>query len=250
MLTRLRFRLVLSHLTVIVLAMGLSGVLLLSFFERYFLEATENSLFAQARITAQSLVPGAIADGPVIDVQTPLTNTIQQQTTSNIYLQSSRTTATASDQDALGESGVQLGAQLTTRIHILDQAGIVLVDSLDELTGQDLSGIEPVKTALGGSSASTTIDGTMLVALPVSADGEAVAVVYLSQPLSDVVAVLQDLRGRWGLATGIGLLLSAVAGSILSQVIVNPLLRLTTAVEAVAEGNLDQKVVLNRRDEL
>ncbi|MBK8137090.1 MAG: HAMP domain-containing protein [Chloroflexi bacterium] len=250
MLTRLRFRLVLSHLTVIVLAMGLSGVLLLSFFERYFLEATENSLFAQARITAQSLVPGAIADGPVIDVQTPLTNTIQQQTTSNIYLQSSRTTTTASDQDALGESGVQLGAQLTTRIHILDQAGIVLVDSLDELTGQDLSGIEPVKTALGGSSASTTIDGTMLVALPVSADGEAVAVVYLSQPLSDVVAVLQDLRGRWGLATAIGLLLSAVAGSILSQVIVNPLLRLTTAVEAVAEGNLDQKVVLNRRDEL
>jgi hypothetical protein len=35
---------------VIVLAMGLSGFLLLSFLERYFLQATEDSLVAQARI--------------------------------------------------------------------------------------------------------------------------------------------------------------------------------------------------------
>jgi signal transduction histidine kinase len=72
----------------------------------------------------------------------------------------------------------------------------------------------------------------------------------LSQPLNDVLAVLQDLRWRWGLATATGLVLSAVAGLFLSQRIVNPLHRLTAAVERVAQGSLDQKVVLNRRDEL
>lgn len=250
MLSRLRFRLVLSHLTVIMLAMGLSGFLLLSFFEQYFLQATESSLIAQARITAQTLVPDAMAGGPAIDVQTPLTNTIQQQTTSNLYLQSTRAQETTADLDTISESGVQLGAQLTTRIHILDAQGIVLIDSDDELIGQDLSEIEPVKAALAGDTASATTGGTMTVALPVLAEGETTAVVYLSQQLNDVVAVLQDLRGRWGLATAIGLLLSAVAGSILSQVIVNPLLRLTTAVEAVAQGNLEQKVDLKRRDEI
>ena len=60
--TSLRMRLTLSHLVVIVLTMALSGLLLLSFLERYFLEAAEESLLAQARITAQALIPGALVD--------------------------------------------------------------------------------------------------------------------------------------------------------------------------------------------
>ena len=50
---------------VIVLAMGLSGFLLLSFLERYFLRAAEDSLLAQARITAQTLIPGAMAEATI-----------------------------------------------------------------------------------------------------------------------------------------------------------------------------------------
>ena len=68
MFSSIRVRLTLSHLAVIVLAMGLSGFLLLSLLERYFLQAAEESLLAQARITAQALIPGAMAVGPTGEV--------------------------------------------------------------------------------------------------------------------------------------------------------------------------------------
>ena len=64
MFSSIRTRLILSYLMVIILAMGLSGFLLLSFLESYFLEATEDSLLSQAQITAQALIPGAVAQSP------------------------------------------------------------------------------------------------------------------------------------------------------------------------------------------
>jgi signal transduction histidine kinase len=247
MFTNLRARLVLSHLTVIVLAMGLSGLLLLTFFEQYFLQATENSLIAQARITAQALVP----DGGTINAdalrQSALSNIVQQNTDSNLYLQS----ATQNDgSGSRSQSIVQLGAQLTTRIRIISVDGTVMLDSADENVGQPFGDLDTIQQVLAEGLTSVAKDGEMTVAYPVVRDGEVGAIVYLSQPLNDVLAVLQDLRGRWGLATGAGLALSAIAGLFLSQRIVNPLHRLTAAVERVAQGNLEQKVVLNRRDEL
>jgi len=47
--TSIRTRLTLSHLAVIVVAMGLTGFLLLSFLDQYFIQATEESLIAHAR---------------------------------------------------------------------------------------------------------------------------------------------------------------------------------------------------------
>ncbi len=43
MFSSIRVRLTLSHLVVIIIAMGLSGFLLLSFLDRYFLQAMEDS---------------------------------------------------------------------------------------------------------------------------------------------------------------------------------------------------------------
>jgi len=55
MFSSLRQRLMLSHLVVIVLAMGLVALTLLSFLENYFLQSTEDSLIAQARFTVQTI---------------------------------------------------------------------------------------------------------------------------------------------------------------------------------------------------
>ena len=80
----IRTRLTLSHLAVIGVAMALSGFLLLSFLNRYFLQAMEGNLFAQAQITAQTLIPGAEAIGG--DVAAPpaaVSNTLRQQLTGN-----------------------------------------------------------------------------------------------------------------------------------------------------------------------
>jgi signal transduction histidine kinase len=75
-------------------------------------------------------------------------------------------------------------------------------------------------------------------------------VVYLSQPLRDTTAVLRDLRARWLSAMAIALLLSGVAGLLLSGAIASPLRRLTAAAGAVAQGQLDQQVPVRSRDEV
>jgi signal transduction histidine kinase len=90
----------------------------------------------------------------------------------------------------------------------------------------------------------------MYVVLAVRVDNQLVGMVYLSQPLSDVAAVLHDLRTRWLLATGIALLLSGVVGLLLSGAITRPLRRLTTAAGAVAHGQFDQQVPVRSGDEI
>jgi signal transduction histidine kinase len=90
----------------------------------------------------------------------------------------------------------------------------------------------------------------MHLATPVLVDGKLVGAVYLSQSLSDVAAVMGDLRLRWLLATLIALLFSGVVGLILSGAMARPLRRLTAAAGAVARGEFDQQVPVGSRDEL
>ncbi len=257
MQTSIRIRLLFSHLAVIVLAMGLSGALLLTSLERYFLQAMEESLLAQARITAQSLLSGATTAGPEVMQQAALNNTIQQRQVQNLALQTQNLVQPPTgemDLSYLANSSLQLGTQLDTRIRVVDAQGVVWVDSWSLDTGQKILSDSLVAQALTGESATrvdtTSAGGTMWVATPMLAEGRRVGVVYLSQPLRDVVAVLQDLRMRWLLSTTAALLLSVVVGLILSGAITRPLRQLTAAAGAVAQGRFDLQVPIHSRDEL
>jgi signal transduction histidine kinase len=260
MLTSIRTRLTLTHLAVIVVAMGLSGFLLLSLLEQYFLQAMEESLVAQARITAQALIPGALAEGPPLEIPASAFNTIQQRG-SNIALQTENVVPplaedSLSDVDLgyLADASLQLSSQLDTRIRILDAQGIVLVDSYQLDSGTELGEDPLVSQALLGQYASRTstsgTEPTMHLALPVQIDGKLVGAVYLSQPLQDALAVVYDLRTRWLLSTLVALLFSGLVGLLFSQAISRPLHRLTDAAGAVAQGDLDQRVPVRSRDEL
>lgn len=262
MIASIRTRLTLSHLAVIVVAMSLSGFLLLSFLERYFLQAMEDSLIAQARITAQALIPGAITGGPPLDMPAPAYNAIQQQQgnftlqTQNLTPPSPSLSSDRVDLNYLANASFQLSTQLNTRIRILDTRGTVLVDSQPGGQGADLKADSLVSQALTGQYASRTDPAreaqvaTMHLASPVLIKDQVVGVVYLSQPLQDVTAVLYDLRLRWLLSTVIVLILSGLVGWLLSRAIASPLHRLTAAASAVARGQLNQQVPVNSKDEL
>ena len=261
MFTSIRTRLTFSHLAVIVVAMGLSGFLLLSLLERYFLQAMEDSLVAQARITAQALIPGAMAAGPPVEVPSSAFNTVQQQRESNLSLQAQNVAPPTGeiplgnvDLNYLADASLQLSSQLDTRIRILDAQGTVLVDSAQQEQGADLRADPLVTRALAGQYASRTEQSgrepAMYLALPVLVEGKLVGAVYLSQPLRDAMAVIRDLRTRWLQSTAIALLLSAVVGLLLSRAISRPVRRLTAAAGAVARGQLDQQVPVGSRDEL
>jgi signal transduction histidine kinase len=262
MFSSIRSRLVLGHLTVIIVAMGVSGFLLLSFLENYFLRETEQSLIAQAQITARTLIPGAIPAGPDIESQASFTNTMQQRLESNtLSLQTENLVVPSGDlstwdQDLsyLSDVTLQLGTQLSTRIRILDQQGSVLVDSWQEGDAIDLSDDPLVEQALDGEIASfvddTTDDPIINVVLPVYSTEQLVGVVYLAQPLNDVVVVLHDLRIQWLISMSVAMLLSALAGLYLSRAITRPLRQLTDAAGAVADGRLDLQVKADSNDEI
>ncbi|MBN1640979.1 MAG: HAMP domain-containing protein [Anaerolineae bacterium] len=261
-----RARLTLSHLAAILAAMILSGFLLLSFLDRYFLQAVEDSLVAQAQITAQTLIPGArtIAEAPAqalipgartiaeAPAQEAASNTIRQQRTGNYYLQAENVAPPASGVPLgdLGDASLELGAALDTRIRVLDATGIVLVDSAGEERGSDLRADPVVAEALAGRYARRTESNAMVVAVPVTVEGGLAGVILLSQPLDDVRAVLRDVRLRWGLSMAAALLLSGAAGWFLSDAIARPVRRLIGAAGAVARGTLDQQVPVRSRDEL
>ena len=257
MFSSIRARLTASHLLVIMLAMSLSGFLLLSFLERYFLQAAEESLTAQAVITAQALIPGATTNRPPVDAA-PAYSAVQQQQASNLALQAQNLPAPAVDLSShgvdlgvLADASFQLSAQLDTRIRILDPVGVVQVDSQQTEQGADLSADPLVAEALTGQYAShTDQDRVMHVALPALVDERPVGVIYLSQPLDDVTAVLYDLRIRWLISTGMALLFSGVAGLLLARMITRPLRQLTAAAGVVAEGRFDRRVPVRSRDEL
>jgi signal transduction histidine kinase len=256
----IRSRLTLSHLAVIVVAMGLSGVLLLSLLERYFLQAMEDSLAAQARITAQSLIPGAMAEGLPAEPSLSAANTLQQRVESNLSIQAENVSPPAEgtldnlDLDYLADASLQLSTQLETRIRILDTDGTVLVDSQGGAQGTDLSHDPLVVQALAGQYASRAEPSgqapTMYLALPVMVDDQLVGALYLGQPLGDALAVVHDLRFLWLTSTVAALLLSGVVGLLLSGAITRPLRRLTIAAGAVARGDLDQQVPVRSRDEV
>ncbi len=263
MLASIRSRLTLSHLAVIIVAMSLSGFLLLSFLERYFLQAIEDSLVAQAGITAQALIPGATTEGPLVEGETAAYNTMRQQRVGNLSIQTQNISPPPANipvgelnLDFPKDASLQLSSQLDTRIRILNVQGAVLVDS-----HQQGNRVEPpedplISEALAGQYASRTDltgrDGepAMYLAMPILVEGRLVGVVYLSQPLHDVVVVMRDLRTRWLLSTVIALALSGVVGLLLSRAIARPVRRLTAAAGAVAQGQLDQQVPVRSRDEL
>jgi signal transduction histidine kinase len=266
-LSSIRARLTLSYLVVIVVAMGFSGFVLLSLLEDYFLQAMADSLVAQARITAQALIPGAVAEVPLAaappsEAQNAAANTVQQRQLSNLAIETQKTAPLPAevplgdlDLGYLTDASLQLSSQLDTRIRVLDAHGVVLVDSGQQDRGQDLSGDPLVTQALAGQQASRTDQGdryqeAMHLALPVLVEDKLVGVVYLSQPLTDMAAVVRDLRTRWFLSTLAALLLSGIVGLVLSQAIARPVRRLTSAAGAVARGDLDHQVPVGSRDEL
>jgi signal transduction histidine kinase len=255
----LRLRLTLSHLAVIAVAMALSSFLLLSLVERYFLQALEDSLAVQARLTAQALIPGGSTAGPEVAAQSPASNAVQQNSLSNLQVQTQNlalpTSSDEFDLTYLSDVSLQLASQLETRLRLIDAQGTVLVDTGGD-RGQSLRADPFIAPALKGEYARRVVAANggapaiMEVALPVSLDGRLVGVIYVSQLLRDTAAVLYDLRLRLLLSTGIAALLSGIIGLALSQAVARPVRRLTLAAQAVAGGDLDQQVPARSRDEL
>ncbi len=269
MIRSLRIKLILSHLAVIFVAMTVVSFLLLSMARGYFLAAMEQSLVAQAHLIVQALIPGATAALQPQELPSAY-NTVQQQQASNISVQVD-SNAPPSDLERaplsyLDEASVELSAVLETRIRVLDERGVVLVDSAGGDEGRDLSEEAAVAAALRGEQQTyqrmTDGEDWLFVSVPVlveepapsaaspSVEGRMAGVVYLGQPLRDVAAVLSDLRWRLLLAATVALPLSALMGLALARTIARPVRALTVAAGRLADGDFEYPLHTTGQDEL
>lgn len=259
----LRGKLILSHLAVIFVAMAAVTLLLLTLSKEYFLNALEESLVAQARLISHALIPGASAAPPEESVA-PAINALQQQQIGNLSVQVEnkepageselQPELSASNLSYLNAVSVELSTSIETRFFVLDNQGIVLVDSLELDQGLNLRSDGSVSAALQGGLQSNTQsfkdEEWFFVTVPILMDDQIVGVIHIGQPLRDVTAVLNDLRTRLLLALVIALPLSVIIALVLARNIANPLRKLTVAAGRIGQGDYEYPLDTYGTDEL
>ena len=263
MRSSLRGKLILSHLAVIFVAMFVVTLLLLTLGRDYFLNALEESLVAQAHLISQALIPGASSAPPEESIA-PAINALQQSQIGNLSVQveNKEPAADSELQPELSDSNlsylnavsVELSTSIETRFLVLDNQGIVLVDSLELEEGTNLRSDGSVIAALQGDQQSNTQsfkgEEWFFVTVPIWMDDQIVGVIHIGQPLRDVTAVLNDLRTRLILVLVIALPLSAIIGLLLANSIANPLRVLTVAAGRLGLGDYEYPLDTSAKDEL
>jgi signal transduction histidine kinase len=244
LLNRLTARLVASHLLVIAVAMALLSFLLLSLVQGYFQEAARDSLLVQARLVARGLT----ASPPL--ALTNIGQALLPSASNAVQQQSQNFVPPAPGALALDNATLQITSQLATRVRLIDGAGLVQADSRAGGAGTDLHADTLVQGALAGREMSELDGGHALVAVPVRSEDTVSGAVYLSQPLTDVAAVLADLRLRLAASAGVALFLSAVVGLVLARAIARPVDDLTVAADRLAHGDFDYPLSAASTDEL
>jgi len=259
----LRGKLILSHLAVIFVAMSVVALLLLTIGRDYFINALEESLVAQAHLISQALIPGASA-APPEESLAPAINALQQSQIGNLSVQVEdkepaaeselQPELSASNLSYLNAVSVELSTSIETRFFVLDNQGIVLVDSLELDEGTNLRSEGSVIAALQGDQQSKTQsfmgEEWFFVTVPIWMGDQIVGVIHIGQPLRDISAVLNDLRNRLVLVLVIALPLSAVIGLLLARSIANPLRKLTVAAGRLGLGDYGFPLDTSGKDEL
>jgi signal transduction histidine kinase len=263
-LRSLRVKLVFSHLIVIFVAMTAVGFLMLSLARGYFVTSIEHSLQAQAGLIARAVFPESTLSTPEDTTFSPALNTVQQQQLGNISVQVENKDPTAntgtetdlseSNLAHLFESSVELSTALETHIRVLDDQGVVLVDSKESDEGKNLSEESIIAAALGGEEESQTISVAgqewIFLSAPIVVEGQVRGVVYLGQHLRDVASVLSDLRSRLLIASGIAMPISAILALGLARTIARPLRTLTTAAGMLSTGDYEYPLQAPGGDEI
>jgi signal transduction histidine kinase len=253
MFKRLTTRLVLSQLLLIGLAMALLSFVLLSLVQSYFVQAAQDSLLIQARLTAQALAVSGMdlaalpSSANVAQSQLPAAaNSVQASQLQNAL----PSQAVTQNVIAAGANNVRLSLDLETRVRILDLSGRVRSDSANADLGRDLSSLPVAAAALAGTESSSVDDNVVLTAVPLRTAGTPAGAVLLSQPLRDVTNVMADLGIRLLVSAFIALVVAALAGVLLARGIARPVRQLTAAANQLAQGNFDYPIAATSPDEL
>jgi len=146
-------------------------------------------------------------------------------------------------------------SKLETRITLIDDAGVVRVDTAMQEAVMDNHATRPevleaYKGQIGVSKRySSSVKKEMYyVALPV--DAEEFSVVRLSIPLRELTDYTDQIVGNIIIATAVGVLLATLLGIRFLNLFTEPLEILTEATDSIAKGNFGEQVYISSDDEM
>jgi len=159
-----------------------------------------------------------------------------------------------SEMDSLAD---RLAAQIDSRVTIIDQDGTVLGDSEEDPAEMDNHSDRPeVAPALSGETGSSirysdTIDRTMMyAAVPVAEDNTIVGVTRVALPMTEIDASMAHINRAIIIAAVAAAMVSILLAVQITRVTIEPIKRLTKSSQSMADGNLDQEIVVSSRDEV
>lgn len=223
MFTSIRLRIATSFVIIIITTIGLLSLYLVHFIQANYIAGLEKQLTEQAYLINDASEPYLLA-GELEDIE---------------------------------ELTERLGKKIGTRITIIDLEGVVLGDSDENLATMENHGNRPeVIGALAGDITrsvrySITLKCDMMyVAVPIIADGLILGVCRVSLPLTSIQEALAHINRTIGGAAGIAILATITVSALVSTAITRPLKKVTYMAKKLAEGDLDQTIRVNSRDEM
>ncbi|MBN2332234.1 MAG: HAMP domain-containing protein [Deltaproteobacteria bacterium] len=162
-----------------------------------------------------------------------------------------------SDKRLLQQKVHALGGEIGTRLTVISPDGIVLADSEKNPQAMDNHGSRPeiMESRYHACGVALRLSDTlktqmMYLARAVYANQELLGYVRSSLPLATINQQLA--RIRWLVASSIGLITvtALLLGFFLARHFIRPLTRMTEMAEAMAEGNFDGKLKIQRKDEV
>ncbi len=151
----------------------------------------------------------------------------------------------------------ELGSRADTRLTVIGADGRVLADSREDPAAMDNQRMRPeivgaLRDGVGVAKLfSGALGGTaMYVAVPVMKDGAVAGFVRVAEPLLALEQRRGAVRGVVLLGTALAVVLALLIGLLLARNYTRPLIAMTAAARAVAEGDYNHPVRVDRKDEI
>ncbi len=253
-----------THVFVILFTMIVSAFLLLTLLENYFEDALEENLKTQAHLIIEAILHGNMPDPPSSEQQAAI-DTINQQQLQNLTVQIGGGDAGLSDPailnlnseeaiEALSRTTFEISSLIDTHVRILDQTGVVVVDSKNLELGKNLFSLPAISSALEGVTSTTSEehggDPWLFVTTPFLVDDQIAGVLHIGQARRGSAALLEDLYIRWLLAAAIAVPVSIILSLFISSSLSKPVIALTEAANELSRGQFSYPLPDPRNDEI
>jgi two-component system phosphate regulon sensor histidine kinase PhoR len=150
-----------------------------------------------------------------------------------------------------------LGNKTNTRFTIVNSDGKVLADSEEDPGSMDnhINRPEILAARSHGFGMATRLSKTMdtkmmYFALSIKKEGNLLGYVRTSLPLLEIDNRLSRVRNIVLLGMGVSMFVALLLGFFVSRGFAKPLTAMTVVAESISEGNYDQRVSINRNDEI